>query len=129
MATRKSVVNIIIMSGLGSSGSETPSTNGSRGVSVSNPFGEKQAEVMEADKKKEAMDSLRSRQNMWNLMSKTKSDLESVKNRSLDEDEKLQQARKYLLVNVKPQMAGRKSRKHKKGSKKTRKHKKASRRR
>jgi hypothetical protein len=116
------------MSRLGLSGSETSLSNSSKGVSVSNPFGERQAEVMEADMKKAAMDSLKARQDKWKLMTKTKSDLQSLKTRSPDEQEKLDEANKYLLMNTKPAMGGKKSRRHKKGSKKTRKHKKGSRR-
>jgi len=117
------------MSEKGSSGSDMYISDGSRGVSVSNPFGEKQAEVMESDTKKAALKSLKDRQDMWKLNEKMVKDLEGTKNRSPDEDEKLDTAKRYLLINTKPQMAGKKSRKHKKGSKKTRKHKKGSRRR
>jgi beta-glucosidase-like glycosyl hydrolase len=104
-------------------------SNTSKGVSVSDSFGQKQAELMEADVKQAAANSLKARQDTWKLMSKIKSDLESLKTRSPEEQEKLDEANKYLLLNTKPAMGGKKSRKHKKGSKKTRKHKKGSRRR
>jgi len=116
------------MSEKGSSGSMNFS-NTSKGVAPTTPFNLREIDVREASVKGEAMADLKKRQDEWKLNEKMVKDLEGMKNRSADEDEKLDNAKRYLLVNTKPAMGGRKSRKHKKGSKKTRKHKKGSRRR
>lgn len=115
------------MSEKGSSGSANFS-NTSKGVAPTTPFNLREIDVREASVKGEAMADLKKRQDEWKLNEKMVKDLEGIKNRSPDEDEKLDSAKKYLLVNTKPAMGGKKTRKHKKGSKKTRKHKKGSRR-
>lgn len=116
------------MSEKGSSGSMNFS-NTSKGVAPTTPFNLREIDVRESSLKGEAMSDLKKRQDEWKLNEKMVKDLQGIKNRSPDEQEKLDEAKRYLLVNTKPQMAGKKSRKNKKGSKKTRKHKKGSRRR
>ena len=115
------------MSEKGSSGSINLSST-SKGIPPTTPFNRREIDVREAGVKSDAMSDLKKRQDEWKLNEKMVRDLESIKSRSPDEEEKLDSARRYLLVNTKPQMAGRKTRKHKKGSKKSRKHKKGSRR-
>lgn len=98
----------------------TPS--GTSGVSGETPFGREIAAKSEKALKESAMASLKQKQDAWRQASKTVKDLEAVKGRSSDEEARLEEAKRYMLMNEKPAGAGRKTKRgKKKASKKSRK--------
>lgn len=101
----------------------TPSSSSRiSGTSAETPFGREIVALSEKKLKQSAMSSLKAKQDAWKQAEKTVSDLESVKGRSEDEETRLRDAKRYLLLNEKPQFAGRKTRRGKrKASKKSRK--------
>lgn len=90
---------------------------------VSSKFSEaaSPAEVAEAVTKGKAYAALKEKQDKWRMAEKTVKDLESVKSRSADEESRLNEAKRYLLLNEKPAGAGRKTRRGKKKGKKSKK--------
>ena len=118
------------MSLMASSSSDRPSTPSatdssdkrSRSTEVETGFGEAAAQRREAATKAEAYADLKKRQDAWRQAEKTVKDLQSVKDRSSDEESRLEEAKRYMLLNQKPAGAGRKTRRgKKKASKKSRK--------
>lgn len=79
------------------------------------------ADVAESLTKGKAYAALKEKQDKWRMAEKTVKDLESVKSRSADEESRLNEAKRYLLLNEKPAGAGRKTRRGKKKGKKSKK--------
>jgi hypothetical protein len=98
--------------------SETAVTDSSSDSRRTAPGESQLAAIFEQRTKSKAADELKRKQDEWRMNEKIVKDLESVKGRSPDEDRRLQDAKRVLLMTDKPAGAGRKTRRRGKKAKK-----------